>query len=813
MTAVQTITRNSGSQAFSQTGQVDWVALAGLSITCPLNIATRLCKAGIGEVTVLVATNVCSSFAFPPEGQLELTNSLSQLKGYSTWSKAIFLGTGIKHVVNELITTEDGSFCVALSAALTNLYCVPYQAAQVWREISNIQHVENRPVPSIHQWESLVEPCAGSLRRSKLTSYFEMFASFLDSDRFATKAPSPARDVADALLKLGAISTASAPTHMFIGGLECAWLAAVAEVLLQLNIEVQSNEGSWIWRSSDHRAVSTPTVQAFFRSKSPDPGPSAQAISHRVCCITDGRALLEERMTLTETCVQKPTSWENILSATFHDWERMTLQPARDHFTNLLACVARHSEEYFTSMSRFKNEDFAQWWIYLSPNACLYTPNACGERLLAFARKNLPELVLSDSVRPSCELEAADLLLKMEASIAGLVNACNCTSCSTRNTVPSGNNRTCLKRMAFTIIRYLLILAPVTVCPHIPPAASSLRRLYHRTLSAGDATNVSLPTSRLALILFLFSGRLPTQHMPPHISAISFGGICVFLNVLQGMCTSPLDAMHVTVIPGHIKHQDTLYTFVKDTFDIDLRLPSYTFDGAPDLKGYQFDLFVEEQEERNTLGAYYKGICTGKDDYWIQPEGLQTCLMHSVSIAAHPAEKCEQHMIHASQYDWSYHDHSSRRASDPFPLLQVSMQCTWSTFSWKAWDMSLDDKTQWLSIDVTTAQWPGPLIMAQTGYLQRKRSSWTRDRLGVQIIQLRHCPRCLVQFAALAWANIEPSNVSATPAINSLKKQGTVNFHDSEQENTVEEILFELTPVSNKKNQPRSSRRSWKFLK
>ena len=799
MATVQDITRYSGSQGFSQTGQVDWIKLASLAITCPLNIATRMSRAGIGEVTVVVATSACSSFNFPPEGQQELTNSLSQLQGYSTLSKTLFIGVGIKHLVNELITTEGGSLCVALSSALTILYRVPFEAARVWREVCVIQDVGGRPIPSIHEFETFVEPCAGSLRRSSLGWKFEMFASFLDANNFTTKAPTHAHELADALLKLGAISKSEAPSLVFVGGTECAWLAAVADVLLRLNIEIQSDEGMRIWRSSDHQVVRSQTVQAFFRTRHPR-SLSTQALSQHVCCITDGRVLLEEQMALTDSCVQKPTSWESILSDTFPDWERMTFQPARTHFTTLLGCIARHSNEYFTTKSDFKPRDFYQWWICLSPLEPLYAPNACGDKLVAFARKNLPELPLPDSINMTDEVKAADLHIQIEASIDGLMEACQCISCSSK---PRSNERTCLKRLALTLIRYLLILSPITVSPHIAPAISSLRRLYHRTLSNGDADIVSLPTSRLALVLFMFSGRLPTQRIPEDLSAISFGGVCVFLKMLREMTSSPVDAVDIIVIPGNIRHQDGFYAFLKDTFE--LRCLQRQGTRNPNLHGYRLDLFVEEQEERSTLGAFYKGTCSGKDDFWIQPTEMHRLLMRLVSIDPHPDDPvqiCERDaIIYAKDCAWSYNDNSLQRSLGSYCRSRTTSDSIWSTLLWNAWDSSFHEKTQQLSIDVSTFAWPGPLnLVGNTEMLGEDVENYLYGHgTRMRIMRFSGCPRCLVQLVASAWANADDSYQPSLPNMGPGKKQGTITLRYSANDNDVEQILFDLEPITKRK--------------
>jgi hypothetical protein len=83
------LSRVSPQSAFPQAGQLDWVALSRTTVSYSLEVAARLANAGVEPFTILAGSGLCSSFDFPPEGQQELSKSLSLLKGCSSYSKLL----------------------------------------------------------------------------------------------------------------------------------------------------------------------------------------------------------------------------------------------------------------------------------------------------------------------------------------------------------------------------------------------------------------------------------------------------------------------------------------------------------------------------------------------------------------------------------------------------------------------------------------------------------------------------------------------------------------------------------------------------
>ncbi|RYP24934.1 hypothetical protein DL765_000162 [Monosporascus sp. GIB2] len=87
------------SPVFPQSGQLDWVALARTPMTYSVEVMARLANAAIDPLTVHASLAIFSSISFPPSGQAELTESLSHLKGCSSYGKVLWFGLGVRHIV------------------------------------------------------------------------------------------------------------------------------------------------------------------------------------------------------------------------------------------------------------------------------------------------------------------------------------------------------------------------------------------------------------------------------------------------------------------------------------------------------------------------------------------------------------------------------------------------------------------------------------------------------------------------------------------------------------------------------------------
>jgi hypothetical protein len=258
---------------------------------------------------------------------------------------------------------------------------------------------------------------------------------------------------------------------------ECAWLA-IAEYLLRLQIEIQDENGRFIYRSG-YSAQNTP-VQAFFRRESNQGLSTPGSVIQHVCFISKGDCLLQERVDFTSSAIRSPTSWSKILSDTFSEavWKQFISPIMKSAFNCLMVCVALHSIAYFSSQVTINKNDFSLWWLQSYPQGCLYHPRRSGNDLIRFAREQFPEISFLDSADSLKPPRPRQTRAKMEASLQQIADACGCSSCkevSVDRTSPP--HRLCFKRLALTIVRLILVFSPVLVHVHIPPSVVALKQL------------------------------------------------------------------------------------------------------------------------------------------------------------------------------------------------------------------------------------------------------------------------------------------------------------------------------------------------
>jgi len=298
----------SGSEenSLTTTGQLDWTSLSRSSIAASLDVAARFANAGVDIITVGVGRALGSRFSFPPGGQRELASSLDKMKGVSSWSDALWFGFGIKHVVRALAETEQGAMSVALCAALAHSDRELWDVACILREMCLVVEGLTELIPSIHQWQAFASVCEGSLRRSHFPDvYYHFFRLLVPPDDKSTT--STAEVMAKAILALGALSKQETLNIVFAGTSDCALLAAIAQVLLKLSVEIRDEAGMTLYASQDNAGASA----LFIRKSTPSRDDGNQLIQKTYYEVND-KILLRGNPTYSS-----PTQWSSLLLDTF----------------------------------------------------------------------------------------------------------------------------------------------------------------------------------------------------------------------------------------------------------------------------------------------------------------------------------------------------------------------------------------------------------------------------------------------------------------------------------------------------------------
>jgi hypothetical protein len=783
------------SSNFPQSGQLDWGNLSRATGTFSLEVFARLAKADVELATIGVGNAICSGFSFPAQGQLELSKSLAHLKGTSSFSRAVWFGFGVKHVVRSLSETEQGAMCVAICAALA-IPNTSFQAAQILRDLCEVQGAPSILSPSIHQWVNLIEVCGGALTKSKFGKYFEGFVRILVQSRDPPKAPTPSGDVAKALVLLGQLSKRTLVSATFVGGMSCAWLAAVAQCLLCLNIEIRDENGKVIYKTMTEPEA---PIHATFISESRFNEQSfSGALTQRTCFVSSGEELLHERVDLTNSPYRGPTRWARVLSDTFPELTSPS-PPLVKALNFLLGYVAGQSEQYFSAQSMIAIDTDALPWLNWKGYGCLYHPRCTGLNFLKYAKRLFPELSFCGEIVPQ---PAKNPVQDFVECLEELSRSCSCDRCCTRK----GGSQSglllsqCSIRVAVTIMRLLLILAPVVVHEDIPPSISALKQLYNCSPGLHESSKVStIPYQGLALVLFIFSGRFPSSQMYPHISAASTAGVCVYYSLLKDINLSPSEAMDIEVIPGHIKHRAHLYNFI---IDADAR-SSQSFRGwtLPYLSPDGVVLIAEEVEDNKALAASYRVTDPGDTSTWFSVGTVVDALRSFIRTNIRCSDNCAASSGPGSPTcNWPFQSFivPTEEPNDKKDTLSVenSQFPCWSVMAWESWGLPRVNGGPHQHLEILISR-PEPVLLFSI-LIQLSESyskfPFKHKRNRIIISEIDSCHSCRVRLACWMWSKIDSTPVdSRTVPFDHKGKRGSIR--EQHPGGTESEIKFELIPA------------------
>lgn len=813
---------------FPQAGQLDWVALVNSTVRYPFGVLIRLQNADVNPVTVEVGTSIFSSFVFPPEGQNELNESLSRWKGYSSLSKALWFGFGVKHVVNTLLGFESGAFLVAICATLTIKYS-SFEAAQILRELCNVFGAPGHMTPSIHQWSNLAAACSGSLAGSNFVHYFDTFNRHLSPRSHGNRLPAAPNKVARGLHALSSISRQPSTRAILVGGTDCAWLAAVAHCFLRLNIEIRDFRGNRSFQSQrlgqEVQSQDDVQPQIVFISDVRQVEAAASILpSQNPIFISSGEDLVQERVDFSNCQYQGPSSWSTICSDTFPEWREFSRPSVSGPFFKLLTYVSVHSQQYFAVGSSTARDSTLLPWMNWKVQGCLYHPKCTGEELFRFALSLLPELATIGAKSSLDESNIEDCSRRIRECLEQISHACACPLCreSTQHARRASSIGTlCLARIALTVIRFILILSPVNIDRFLQPSVSALRQLYNCT-SQDPSTLTTIPISchGLLLILFLLTGRLPLDHNNLQVSAASCGGACVFYQVLKDSRLPLSEAMTIEAIPGHIQHREHTYHFVRDLETASVVPDTLNNLNSPlsDFSPNKLELIVQEREEPKTLAASLLASDVHNNWSFIGIESLMEALRSSIRTSLTPnVHDHESFYLPAAGKHWSFRQTSTNAETARYETYNVTTcsmsESQWSILTWNSWKTSdsNDGIHQFLNIEFCSPNIER--LYLRVAQLEKDHSHvpfWER-RSRLVVLQSRKCPCWVAQSASCLWLELNALPKSKAIKFDGNKKRGTIIWHSNDSERNSQETEFEIAAIKSTHVLTKSPKRFWQF--
>ncbi|KAE8444043.1 hypothetical protein EG329_000911 [Mollisiaceae sp. DMI_Dod_QoI] len=243
-----------GGANFAQQGSVDWVSLSQSTMSFSIEVLSRFSRAGVEMITVAVGQAIFSRFNVPPDGKRRLAEAVAKLKAFSSYGNVLWFGFGIKHIVRILCETEQGAACAAISACLSVSYD-SFLASQVLKALTDECMAPRSLTPALSQWGALIDICSGAVEDSQFPMLVEGFSRLIGDidqgpNRRPLHTPTTPKALAGALKELSRVSNGSLRSVTFEGGIDCGWIAAVAQWLLCLRVEIVDASGNCVYTTS-----------------------------------------------------------------------------------------------------------------------------------------------------------------------------------------------------------------------------------------------------------------------------------------------------------------------------------------------------------------------------------------------------------------------------------------------------------------------------------------------------------------------------------------------------------------------------------
>jgi hypothetical protein len=252
------VSSGTGDASFAQQGSLDWVALGRMQYSTSIAVLGRLAKAGIDSLTIAFGQAMCIRLPIGAHGENVLTQAMSNLAAKSSAADLLWFGTGVRHILRELVQTSQGCSLVALCAALTEGHSTAVSALVLYdiaKQIGGPQELQ----PSLEQWEALVRTAAPAFNTTTFglrVHQIGKFAPVPDAEpslkkkirpiNLSPKIPHPS-DLARVLLSIGQIVQGSLQSVSVRGGCCCSWIAAWGDFVLGLRVLVRDEHDNVVF--------------------------------------------------------------------------------------------------------------------------------------------------------------------------------------------------------------------------------------------------------------------------------------------------------------------------------------------------------------------------------------------------------------------------------------------------------------------------------------------------------------------------------------------------------------------------------------
>ena len=581
------------SSNFQQQGTVDWVELSGRSVNFSVAVLARLSKAGIDPFTLQVGRAICTNFSLDPVAQQRISKAIQALRKFGSYRNIMWFGFGVKDVVTDLTETEQGLTLVALCAALSSTYNSLF-GAHVLRDLCGLCKAPQDFSPAIRQWKIFVELCSGILNVGHFALLLDGFRRLVSGGRnapdlAANRYPTTSSTLAEAIMTIAQLTTKKLSSATFAGGLDCIWLAAVAESIFSLDVVISRSADTQLYRSRS-LDQQPPQLTILYTEKLTD-SQDQRVVSEKTTLIRSVRTLFVDEGS-DSLYHPYPSNWRSSWSTILHD----TFPGAIDMLLTGELGYQFSLYVYYISMVDTDVQEPASMYESNERIGYLFCGNCVdlrGHGFLSFASKRLPEL--SQCLEQDFSLAPQDQFYRRSMAAREVIRS--------NFKAREGLSMTFLPEV---IVLLLWILLASDMDERIAPSITGLRWLYEYLQSNNDNDGVSpgrrLKHDQMALVYGVLSGPVELS-MSWNLLAMAGAGVCVYRQVLSDPHLSPDSISRIRVVPGYISHAGAVF---KTIGSIHHRRndKGYEFDALSTCQSV--DAIVQETEQDSELAAAYQ---------------------------------------------------------------------------------------------------------------------------------------------------------------------------------------------------------------
>ncbi|KAI9883797.1 MAG: hypothetical protein M1823_004429 [Watsoniomyces obsoletus] len=573
---------------FSNQGTLDWLTLAKTPVNISLDVLSRYSKAGVDPSSVMAGQIVCSFIVMTPKTEKQVLQHLTKLPQVAMYGKVAKFGFGLQHVLEDLVQLNGGVSCLALCGCLTHSYDL-FFGARVLRALCVRQKMPVELMPGVMQWKALLEPCNKIFSGSRFARYVDegFTPLLLDRDmntgRCRLEATDP-EELASAIILLANVASRRLESCVIRGGIDCAWLAAVAIFVFDLTVRIQTADGDDLYRSSSAAGGPANDAQITIVKHTSSASKSIE-VARRTFVLSTGQDLLAKRPNepgVTHRFFARST-WDSIIADAFgtNIAERILSGPASEHFAAFLVYLAYRQETLLgqpleddlpAAESDGSTVDQRLWppenperkslGFYTWPHL-RHTPRSpSGADLLAFAAKCFPAL------RPCLDVAklkygGREMSRKAaKAHFEAFGRTCGCDSCKSGYASTGAASNRCICQCALVIVHWIRILSTARV-HDVLPTPGGFDQMSPDVKLWDSKPSRGMGDGRISFLSKLFTGdEANVNKIGKPLMALSSRGTCLFMGILMDPSLGPDEAGVIHVVPGQLEHDGHVFQVV-----------------------------------------------------------------------------------------------------------------------------------------------------------------------------------------------------------------------------------------------------------